>query len=117
MEDATETAGSKVFNKIPRWYHVDCFMENREKLMATSLMANNIEGYKLLKKDDKVLLEDQLGKVVVVSGKRGKGSSGAPPAKRSKEEQMEQDLLKVIFAHTFSLILYFIINKFISINT
>ena len=50
-------------------------------------------GYSSLKKADKDSLEKQLGKVK--ASKRSKGEVGAPPTKRSKEEQTEFESLKV----------------------
>ena len=92
--EASEDPGSRpTYVKLPRWYHVECFMDNREILAATNLLANNIDGYSSLKKADKDSLEKQLGKVK--ASKRSKGEVGAPPTKRSKEEQTEFESLKV----------------------
>ena len=93
--EAPEDPGSRpALSRLPRWYHVECFMTNRDGLAATKLLANNIDGYSSLKKADQALLEKQLGKIM--APKRSRGEAGAPSAKRSKEEQTELDSLKVI---------------------
>lgn len=98
--EVPEDAGSRpVFGKVPRWYHLDCFMEKREELQASNLSANSLEGYSSLKKADKDVLDKQLGTAKVT--KRSKGQTGAPPAKRTKEEQNELDYLKVLSKYGF----------------
>ena len=94
MEIPQDAGSRPVFGKVPRWYHLDCFIEKREELQASNLSANSLEGYSSLKKADKVVLDKQLGKAKVAT-KRREGQTGAPPAKRTKEEQTELDYLKV----------------------
>ncbi|KAI6661254.1 Poly polymerase 1, partial [Oopsacas minuta] len=93
METSDGVGSRPVFVKSPRWHHVECFMKKREELEASNLSANNINGYSSLKKADKSLLEKELGKAKVAP-KRSKEQTGAPPAKRTKEEQTELDYLK-----------------------
>ena len=93
MEAPDDPGSRPALGRLPRWYHVECFMDNRDALGAANLLANNIDGYSSLKKADKEMLEEQLGKAK--APKRSKGETGAPSAKRSKEEQTELDSLKV----------------------
>ena len=46
---------------IPRWHHVDCFIQAMSHLGVSNITANNLTGFTKLKKPDKEMLAQKLG--------------------------------------------------------
>ena len=46
---------------IPRWHHVDCFIQAMPHLEVSNITANNLTGFTKLKKPDKEMLAQKLG--------------------------------------------------------
>lgn len=85
---------------IPRWHHVDCFVESRESLgVDSTITAESFSGFTKLKKEDKELVKSKLG-----SGggkKAGKGNKRKAQAvdevdakrkKTAEEDEVEKQL-------------------------
>ena len=89
---------------IPRWHHVDCFIESRESLeVESSVTAESFTGFSKLKKVDKDLLKSKLGSG---GGKKGKGSKRKAPAvdetdAKRKKTVGEDETEKQLKVHAF----------------
>ena len=46
---------------IPRWHHVDCFVQAMSHLGVSNITANNLTGFGRLKKPDREMLAQKLG--------------------------------------------------------
>lgn len=96
--DAESSAPAGV--PIPRWHHIDCFIENRDFLeVDSSVTAESFTGFTKLKKEDKDLLKSKLG---TAGGKKaGKGNkrkaqavdeTDAKRKKTAEEDEVEKKL-------------------------
>lgn len=95
-----ETQRAKMYGPQDLWYHIDCFVKDREELeFATDMNPEKITGFRTLKKEDKDLLVSKLGKgATAAAGKKrkvdGAGTKGAGGKKAKKEETEEEKQLK-----------------------
>ena len=104
MEPGPESSAPSGIGSIPRWHHVDCFIENREELeVAQSVTAQSFTGFKQLKKEDQKMLQEELGSSSVKKASKGKKRKGqadeeAVPkkVKKTAEEEEEERQLKVL---------------------
>lgn len=85
-----ESQRSKMYGPQPMWYHVDCFVENREKLEFYE-SAEKIPGFRTLGVEDQKSLREKLKKV---NGKR-KCDTVDGPLKKQKTTSKEEKKLKV----------------------
>lgn len=76
------------------WYHVDCFVKDREELDFYAA-ADKIKGFKGLKDDDKDDLKKKLPLVKNAEAKRAASTSSTQPAKKQKTQDPKEDKLKV----------------------
>jgi poly [ADP-ribose] polymerase len=103
MEPSLESSAPMGVGLIPRWHHVDCFVNERENLeVDSSITAECFTGFKKLKKEDQDMLKKKLGaskdkKKSAGRGKKRKVEDEAKPQKKQKtaEEEAEEKALKV----------------------
>ena len=55
---------------IPRWHHVDCFIQAMPHLGVSKITANNLTGFAKLKKPDREMLTQKLGGTVTAKKTR-----------------------------------------------
>ncbi|XP_048732716.1 poly [ADP-ribose] polymerase 1-like [Ostrea edulis] len=86
---------AKMYGPVDQWYHVDCFVENRDELeFGSSLGANQIKGFERLKEDDRAMLIEKLGKGAKVAKRKAESAKGSGGKKAKKEETEEEKHLK-----------------------
>ncbi|XP_022328673.2 poly [ADP-ribose] polymerase 1-like isoform X1 [Crassostrea virginica] len=90
-----ESQRAKMYGPMDQWYHVDCFVENRDELeFGEDLGADQIKGFSRLKDDDKALLTEKLGKGTKGKKRKGDSTKGSGGKKIKKEETEEEKQLK-----------------------
>ncbi|XP_062619939.1 poly [ADP-ribose] polymerase 1-like [Saccostrea cucullata] len=90
-----ESQRAKMYGPVDQWYHVDCFVENRDELeFGKDLGANQIKGFERLKEDDRAMLTEKLGKGSKGTKRKGDTSQGSGGKKVKKEETEEEKQLK-----------------------
>ncbi|KAJ8308841.1 hypothetical protein KUTeg_013715 [Tegillarca granosa] len=92
-----DSVRAKMYGPVDLWYHLDCFVKDRDELeFGADMNVEKIKGYNQLKKEDRDLLVSKLGKGDKTAKKRkggnDKGDSGGKKAK--KEETEEEKKLK-----------------------
>ena len=55
---------------IPRWHHVDCFIQAMPHLGVSKITANNLTGFAKLKKPEREMLTQKLGGTVTAKKTR-----------------------------------------------
>ena len=55
---------------IPRWHHVDCFIQAMPHLGVSKIFANNLTGFARLKKPEREMLTQKLGGTVTAKKTR-----------------------------------------------
>lgn len=103
MEPSEESNAPMGIGLIPRWHHVDCFVEEREDLeVDSSITAECFTGFNKLEKADQDTLKKKLGaskekKKSAGKGKKRKVEEEEKPQKKQKtsEEEAEEKALKV----------------------
>ncbi|XP_069116799.1 poly [ADP-ribose] polymerase 1-like [Argopecten irradians] len=86
-----ESERAKLYGPQNLWYHVDCFVSDREDLdFTTDKNPETIKGFKKLKKEDQLELLTKLGKGEK-SKKRKADEKGAAGGKKVKKEETEEE--------------------------
>ncbi|XP_041351454.1 poly [ADP-ribose] polymerase 1-like [Gigantopelta aegis] len=86
---------AKMYGPQDMWYHVDCFVENRDELEFSKQMgADKIPGFNKLKKEDQSQLLEKLGKGEQAKKRKGDDAKGSGGKKVKKEETEEEKQLK-----------------------
>ncbi|CAI9730721.1 [ADP-ribose] polymerase 1-like [Octopus vulgaris] len=87
---------AKMYGPQDTWYHVDCFVKNRDELEFADKSVDDIVGYKTLKKEDQKELVEKLGKGSSTSSrKRKEDDKSKAEAKKPKKETEEEKQMKV----------------------
>lgn len=88
-------AFSKMRGPVPQWYHVDCFVKNRDDLDYT-LGAESIPGFAALGVDDQRMLKEKIKKIDRKRKPKAADETDGPPAKQAKkpEDPEEEKALK-----------------------
>ncbi|XP_031566693.1 poly [ADP-ribose] polymerase 1-like [Actinia tenebrosa] len=102
MEPSAESNAPMGIGLIPRWHHVDCFVEECENLeVDSSITAECFTGFNKLEKTDQDMLKKKLGaskdkKKSSGKGKKRKVEEEEKPQKKQKtaEEEAEEKALK-----------------------
>jgi len=55
---------------MPRWHHVDCFIQAMSHLSVPGITANHLTGFSKLKKPDREILVQKLGGSVTKKARR-----------------------------------------------
>ncbi|XP_030051590.1 poly [ADP-ribose] polymerase 1 isoform X2 [Microcaecilia unicolor] len=82
---------------IDNWYHVDCFVSQREELnFRPKLNGSQIQGFAALSAEDKAILKKKLP-AIKTEGKRKKDVvDGQPLSKKKKEKEKEDEEAKLL---------------------
>ncbi|XP_065898100.1 poly [ADP-ribose] polymerase 1-like isoform X2 [Dysidea avara] len=84
---------------MPRWHHVDCFIQAMFHLGVSGITANHLTGFSKLKKPDREILTQKLGGSVTKKAKSRKRiavpEETAPAAKKSKSASELEDEKKL----------------------
>ncbi|XP_021365761.1 poly [ADP-ribose] polymerase 1-like isoform X2 [Mizuhopecten yessoensis] len=88
-----ESQRAKLYGPQNLWYHVDCFVSEREDLeFTTDKNPDKIKGFNRLKKEDQEELFTKLGKGEKIKKRKGdaKGDAGGKKAKKEETEEEKQ---------------------------
>lgn len=90
-----ETQRAKMYGPQDLWYHLDCFVANRDEIgFSEGMDPSKIPGYKNLKKEDKDLVLEKLGKGDKRKRKLEATTSSASAPKKPKKDSEEETQLK-----------------------
>ncbi|KAH3844594.1 poly [ADP-ribose] polymerase 1-like [Dreissena polymorpha] len=93
-----ESQRAVMYGPVDLWHHVDCFVKKRDELAFTTEMnPEKINGWLGLKKEDKDMLLEKLGKGVAGSAKKRKADATKESGGKKKkvEETEEEKALRV----------------------